>query len=327
MSWRCLLGFGLLSLAMASLHGQAIGAEPQAAREGRFVVDPSWPRGPHGPWGALPGITLDAQDRVFLFTRTRPALQIYQADGTPAGAWHVESSDGAHQVRIAPDGCVWLVDCHTHVVERYDPHGKRLMRLGQWNVAGSDASHFKSPTDVAVLPSGDAFVTDGYGNRRVVHFDSQGRYVRQWGEQGNGPGQFALPHSIVADPENRLYVADRDNGRIQVFDVQGKLLAVWDNGIIPWGLWITPQRTIWVCGSSQVRKGTGWAVLPPPDQLALKVNLDGKVLIRVGLTKVTRPPGKPGEVDWVHSIAVDSHGAIYLGDIQGKRIQKYSIER
>jgi peptidylamidoglycolate lyase len=202
-----------------------------------------------------------------------------------------------------------------------------LLTLGQVGVAGSDRGHFDKPTDMAVLPTGDIFVTDGYGNRRVVHFDAKGKYVKEWGEEGNKPGQFALPHSIVADSKRRLYVADRENARIQIFDTKGKLLAVWENVITPWGLWLTKDQKLWVCGASCVKKeGTNeHVVLPPPDQMLMKLNLKGEVLLRVPLSKTPEPPGKPGELDWVHGIAVDSKDNFYLGDIQGKRVQKFRL--
>lgn len=325
MNPRWCLALGLL--ASWSLVGRVAAAQAPLPPAAQLVVDPHWPQAPHGPWGALAGIAVDTHDQVYVFTRSQPALQIYRRDGSPAGSWPMESTDGAHYVRIAPDGHLWLVDFRKHVVEKFDPQGKRLLRLGQWGSPGSDAQHFNSPTDVAVLPGGDAFVTDGYGNRRVMHFDGQGRFVKQWGSAGTGPGQFALPHSIVADSRGRLVVADRDNGRIQVFDTQGQLLAVWNREIIPWGLYLTPGDRIWVCGSSRVRKaqGEGWTVLPPPDQLLMCFGPEGQVLTRVPLVKTAVPPGKPGELDWVHSIAVDSQGAIYLGDIQGKRVQRFLL--
>jgi len=201
-----------------------------------------------------------------------------------------------------------------------------------------------------VLPTGDIFVSDGYGNRRVIHFDKTGKYIHQWGEAGTKPGQFALPHSIVADSHGRLYVADRENARIQVFDTSGRLLAVWANIITPWGLYMSKNEELWVCGSSALRasgpregaadprveavrpaKGqpearetaSEWEVLPPPDQVVMKLSLQGQVLLRVPLVKTPTPPGKAGELDWVHGLAVDSQGNLYLGDIQGQRAQKF----
>jgi len=274
----------------------------------------------------MPGITVDTRDQIYIFTRSQPAVQVYRADGTFLRAWNVEAFGGAHFIRIGPEGNVWTANIENHVVRKYSPEGKLLLTLGEVGRAGADQRHFDQPTDMAVLPTGDIFVCDGYGNRRVIHFDATGKYVNQWGQAGSKPGQFALPHSIVADSLGRLYVADRENARIQVFDTRGKLLAVWANIVTPWGLWLTKNDEIWVCGSSAVRKDVAdeWTVVPPSDQVVMKLSQKGEVLLRVPLRKTTVPPGKLGEVDWVHGIALDSQGNLYLGDIQGGRAQKFS---
>ena len=295
----------------------------------RCVVDATWPEKPENyEWDQMPGVTLDDQDQVYIFTRSQPAVQVYMADGTFVRAWNSGDFSGAHYIRIGPEGNIWTANIKDHVVRKHSPEGKLLLTLGEPGVVGADQGHFDKPTDMAVLPSGDIFVTDGYGNRRIVHFDANGRYVNEWGRAGDEPGQFALPHSIVADSRGRLYVADRENARIQVFDTRGKLLAVWENIVTPWGLWLTKNQELWVCGASCVKKdGTDeHIVIPPSDQVLMKLNLKGEVLLRIPLPKTAVPPGKPGELDWVHGIAVDSQGNLYLGDIQGKRAQKFSLK-
>ena len=292
-------------------------------------VDTSWPEKPEGfEWAQMPGIVLDNRNQVYIFTRSSPAVQVYKADGTFVRAWNSGDPSGAHFIRIDPEGNIWTANIIDHVVRKHSPEGKLLLTLGQPGVAGADKGHFDKPTDMAILPSGDIFVSDGYGNRRVVHFDANGRYVNEWGQEGNQPGQFALPHAIVADSKGRLYVADRENARVQVFDTKGKLLAVWENIVTPWGLWLTKNEELWVCGASCVKKeGTDeHIVLPPQDQVLMKLNLKGEVLLRIPLAKTAVPPGKAGELDWVHGIAIDSKGSLYLGDIQGKRAQKFRLK-
>jgi DNA-binding beta-propeller fold protein YncE len=304
-------------------------ANPYDSAELRCVVVATWPQKPESfEWAQMPGITLDDRDQVYIFTRSKPAVQVYQTDGTFVRAWNSGDANGSHFIRIDTEGNVWTANITDHVVRKHSSEGKLLLTIGQVGVAGADREHFDKPTDMAVLPSGDIFVTDGYGNRRVVHFDANGKYVNEWGKEGSQPGQFALPHSIVADSKGWLYVADRENARIQVFDTKGKLLAVWENIVTPWGLWLTKSQELWVCGASCVKKeGTNeHVVLPPPDQVLMKLDLKGEVLLRVPLPKTSVPPGKPGELDWVHGIAVDSQGNIYLGDIQGKRAQKFSLK-
>lgn len=322
--------YSLVALALFLILPSHVLAQPpttqQSGTTSHFVVDATWPRKPdHLKWAQMPGITVDTKDQIYIFTRSQPAVQVYQPDGKFLRAWNIEDFGGAHYIRIGPKGNVWTANINNHVVRKYSPEGKLLLTLGQAGRAGADRRHFDRPTDMAVLPTGDIFVSDGYGNRRVIHFDATGKYINQWGQDGTKPGRFALPHSIVADSHGRLYVADRENARIQVFDTKGKLLAVWADIITPWGLWLTKKEELWVCGSSPVKDNTGkWLVIPPPDQVLIKLNLKGKVLLRVPLKKTTAPPGKVGELNWVHAIAFDSQGSLYLGDIQGGRAQKFS---
>jgi NHL repeat len=220
---------------------------------------------------------------------------------------------------------VWLVDSGLHVVRQYTADGTLLLTLGTPGEPGQDSTHFNRPTDVAVTSQGEIFVTDGYGNNRVVHFDARGDFIREWGELGVGRGQFSLPHSIAADSQGRLYVADRNNARIQVFDQAGRFLAEWRDLLVPWHLVVTERDEIYVCGSSPMR----WPKLqlipglvlgiPPKDQLIMVLTPDGR------LTRLwTFPKGQSsGELDWVHALAVDPRGNLYLGDIQGRRAQKF----
>jgi hypothetical protein len=319
----------VLAISVLLCQACAYASSGQSSPTAQCVVDSTWPQKPDRfKWAQMPGITVDAQDQVYIFTRSQPAVQVYRSGGTFVRAWDMEDFAGAHFIRIDPAGNIWTANISSHVVRKYSPEGKVLLTLGEPGRAGADRGHFDKPTDMAVLPSGDIFVSDGYGNRRIVHFDANGKYIKEWGEAGTDPGQFALPHSIVADSRGRLYVADRENARIQVFDTKGELLAVWADRITPWGLWLTKNQELWVCGSSCVKKeGTDeWNVLPPPDQLLMKLNLKGEVLLRVPLPKTAVPPGKPGELDWVHGIAIDSRGNFYLGDIQGARAQKFLLK-
>ena len=318
-----------LTLLVAGHRGeQTLGQSPD--NHLRCVVDPDWPQKPESfTWGAMSGIAVDARDQVYLFNRAAPTVQVYRADGTLVRSWSTPNPKGTHHVKLDPEGNVWLADFRDHVVQKYSPTGKLLLGLGEAGRSGCDESHFDGPTDMAILPTGDVFISDGYGNRRVVHFDRKGRFVKAWGEEGTAPGQFALPHAIDVDSQNRLIVADRNNARIQVFDTRGELLAVWDDSITPWGLAVTGDDTIWVCGSSRVRQPSddGWVIAPPADQLLMKLGADGKALFKTPLRKTVDAPGKPGEVDWVHAIAVDSQGNLYLGDIQGRRAQKFSLRK
>ncbi len=320
---------------VAALGLAAFTLEPGLAQESKYPkvnvavayeVDAKWPQKPSGvAWEAVPGVAVDAQDRVYVFTRADPPVQVYDADGKFVRAWGKEHVKSAHHLKIDHEGNVWAADIGYHVVMKFTPEGKLLLTLGTRDHAGRDETHLDKPTDMAVSPSGDVFVSDGYGNARVVHFDKNGKYVKAWGTLGSKPGQFSIPHAICMDSKGRLYVADRNNGRVQVFDQAGKLLDVWNNLLIPWGLAATKQDEIWACGSSpaQWRPEADNLGVPPKDQLFMKFNTDGKLLQLWTAPKGADGLERPGELNWVHAVAVDSRGNLYAGDIKGKRAQKF----
>ncbi len=291
-----------------------------------YQVDPAWPQRPAGlAWGAASAIAIDSHDHVYLFTRAKPPVQVYDAAGRLLRAWDHPLIRLAHGLRLDCKGHVWVTDVANHVVIEFTPEGKLLRTLGTPGVPGEDRTHFNRPTDVAISPSGDVFVTDGYGNNRVVHFDRHGKFVKAWGRMGIGPGEFSVPHAIVRDSKGRLYVADRNNVRIQVFDENGAYLDEWRSLLVPWGLWITKNDEIWACGSSPMPWVGRQAYLscPPKDQVVMQFNTAGKLLSLWTLPKGEDGKEKPGDVNWLHAIALDSRGNLFLGDIIGKRMQKF----
>jgi sugar lactone lactonase YvrE len=330
--WSCVVLGALWLFALATAPLVPAAQPPKYPRVNVAVgyeLDAKWPQRPASAnWGAVPGIAVDAKDNVYVFTREQPPVQVYDAGGKYLRGWGEKSIKNAHHIRIDGQGNVWIADIGNHVVEKYTPEGKLLMTLGTKGQEGRDQAHFNMPTDMAVMPGGDIYVSDGYGNARIVHFDKAGKLLREWGELGPRPGMFSIPHAIVADSKGRLYVADRNNARIQVFDGSGKFLAEWRDLIVPWGLWMTKNDELWVCGSSPMRwrpKDTNLGV-PPNDQILMRFNTDGKLLQLVAIPKGADGLERPGEVNWVHCIAVDSLGNLYLGDIKGKRAQKWLLQ-
>jgi len=210
----------------------------------------------------------------------------YSAVYGPAGC----ASCGAHSARIDPAGNIWLVDAPGHVVFRLDAANKETMHLGTRGAAGTDASHFNLPTDVAFGPNGDIYVTDGYANARVVKFSRDGKFLLQWGTRGKGAGEFGLPHNLVIDREGRVYVTDRDNQRIEVFDANGKFLTQWTGTGGVSGLAMTKDQRIWT----------------------------GGVLRQLDGTVVGRLPGNPGG----HGVAVTDGGDVYIAQLSGV-VQKF----
>ncbi len=290
-----------------------------------YKVDPSWPQRPDGvTWGAMTGVTLDAQDNVYVYTRGTPPVQVYDTKGRYLRGWGQDVLKSAHFIHIDPKGFVWVPDLDTHTVRKFTPEGKLLLTLGTEGRSGCDEKHFYLPTDIAVTPAGDVFVSDGYGNNRIVHFDADGRFVKAWGKMGVKPGEFSIPHAIEVDSKGRLYVCDRNSARVQVFDQRGKFLDEWRNIMVPWGIHIAKGDDIWICGSSPMRwPEKGGFGGPPKDQLFMRFDPSGKVHQLWTLPLCPEGKEKPGEVNVVHGIAVDTKGNVYLGDVNGKRVQKF----
>ena len=134
-----------------------------------------------------------------------------------------------HGIRVDLAGNVWTLDAHTSMVYKFTPEGKKLLEISVGDVPDK-TQEFCAATDIAFAKDGHVFVTDGYCNARVIEYDATGKKVRQWGQRGAGPGEFALPHSIAIGPKGQIYIADRDNGRLQWFDQRGKFLGEWKYG-------------------------------------------------------------------------------------------------
>lgn len=299
-----------------------------------YEVDPKWPqKPPEFQWKDMPGIAVDQQDQVWIFTRSKPPIQVYTADGKFVKAWGDDTIGNAHHLKIDRDGNLWVSDIGLHVIRKFSPNGEILLTAGVPGEPGADETRFNRPTDVAVAPSGELFVSDGYRNNRIVHLDAKGKFVKQWGQMGVGPNDFSLPHAIAMDSRGRLYIADRNNVRVQIYDQSGKLLDSWRDVIVPWGFWITAKDEIWVCGSSPMpwRDDPAYpgapVSCPPRDQVLMKFNPEGRLLQLWTIPKGEDGKEKPGDVNWLHALAVDSKGDIYVGDIIGKRAQKFVRQR
>lgn len=295
-----------------------------------YEVDPAWPQKPNGfQWAAMPGIAVDDKDQIWIFTRSTPPIQVYTPEGKLVRAWGDKTIGSAHHIKIDHEGNVWVADIGFHIIRKFNPYGEILLTIGTPGVPGEDETHMDKPTDMAIAPNGDVFVSDGYGNNRVVHFDATGKFIKAWGQMGTGPDQFSLPHAIAMDSAGRLYVADRNNVRVQVYNQEGKLLDSWSDVIVPWGFWVTPKDEVWVCGSSPMpwREDPAYPgaplSCPPRDQLVMKFDTSGRVRQLWTIPKGEDGKEKPGDVNWLHAVALDSKGNMYLGDIIGKRAQKF----
>ncbi len=295
-----------------------------------FAVIADWPerRAEHRR-GAVSGAWVDEQDRVWLHTRGTPAVQVYSREGAYLFGWSGETAGGAHHLKMDADGHVWLADLEEHTVRKFTREGESLLVLGTPGEPGGDDRHLFAPTDMAFASNGDIFVADGYGNARIVHYDGEGNFIRSWGRIGSAPGELSLPHAIAIDSRDRLYVADRNNVRIQVYDTGGNLLDSWPDLIVPWGFWISQSDDLWVCGSTPMQwtdhpDYPGFPLgCPPKDQVVMKFDPGGRVVQTWSAPKGVDGAERPGELNWVHCLAFDSGGNLYCGDIVGERLQKF----
>ncbi|MEE3368583.1 MAG: peptidyl-alpha-hydroxyglycine alpha-amidating lyase family protein [Planctomycetota bacterium] len=294
-----------------------------------YQLDATWPRQRSGyAWEAMAGIAVDPAGLIWTLNRGEMPVQVYNTDGKLVRQWGAGMFQSPHQLSIGPRGHIWIADSHDHVVYQFAPDGTRLRTLGIPGEFGDDERHFKMPTDVVETKAGDVFISDGYRNNRVVHYNGQGKFVKQWGTLGVAPGEFSLPHSIDVDSQGRLYVADRNNARVQIFDQAGKFLAQWQNLMVPWTVRVTDRDEVYVCGASpsRWRKEDIQLGIPPKDQLVMKLDTSGRILSwwqfplgQWGADKQARP----GTLAWVHGLGIDSKGNLYLGDIMGKRVQRF----
>jgi DNA-binding beta-propeller fold protein YncE len=213
-----------------------------------------------------------------------------------------------------PDRHVWIVDDNLHVIYKFSNDGKRLVQtLGTPRVKGADATHFNRPTFLAWLPDGTMFVADGYNGTRVAKFDRDGKFLLDWGQKGNPPnerraGYMNNVHGIAVDPNTRrVFVNDRANHRVQVFDENGKYLSEWNTGNDPSDIHlihIGADRMLWA-----VDRGTS---------RILKYDLDGHFLYSWGIWG-----DFPGGFWGVHGLSVDQEGNLYVAEVDNGRVQKF----
>lgn len=305
------------------------------ASEYRLVED--WEQAPRGiAHRDVADVAVDSHDRVYLLTRMEPRVIVYERDGGFVRCWgEGELSDRPHGITIGPDDTVYIVDESSHIIRIYTSDGELRTILGNTDkpsetgvnhsladlydrIASIERSGapFNKPTKLAVAPNGDLYVSDGYGNSCVHRFDATGRLLTSWGEPGTGDGQFHLPHSVAVAPDERVYVVDRENERVQVFGPDGEFQAQWRDFHRPAGLSIRGDR-IYVTELSRRPGYRSWSTDAvhefEPARLSI-LDLDGQLLARW-----QGWDGKPahGAATFAapHGVCVDSYGSIYLAQV------------
>ena len=258
--------------------------------------------------------------------RSEPPILKYDAGGRLLKSWGEGMFLFPHGASVDRSGNLWITDARGgegmgHRVFKFSPDGKVLMTLGKAGVSGSGPDLFDMPTDVVVAPSGDIFVTDSHRsgkNNRVVKFTKEGRFVKEWGRKGSGPGELSEPHTIAMDSQGRLFVGDRENNRIQIFDQDGGYLAEWRQFGRPSGIYITADDTIYVA-DSESGPDTG-----AREQRDIKKGIrigsakDGTVHAFIEDMEPTRDDHSGAE-----GVGVDAHGNVYGAVVRRQMLERH----
>ena len=296
---RRLAAFGLVAtLLTAPLHV----AFAQAARTYEKVA--GWAQLPQGvAWQDMTGVDIDSKGNIYTLQRTPSKVMVFDATGRFLRTWGEGLFTKAHALRVDRDDNVWITDRDLHQALKFTREGKLLMALGTRGVAGDNDSRvaLNGPSDVAVAPNGDIFVSDGESsNTRIVRYARDGTFLKSWGTKGTGPGQLMTPHSIVLDARGRLYVANRGNKRVEIYDQDGAFLGQITNAATPYGLALTRDDVIYVADGTAGSEG-----------LTVLDTQGGKVLAHfAGITGA-------------HMVTVDRAGAIYVAEVRGRAVEKF----
>jgi DNA-binding beta-propeller fold protein YncE len=295
----------------------------------RFQVVEGWEKLPPGyQHQDVDGVAVDSRDRVYLMTRRDARVIVYERDGSFVASWGEGIfTPRTHGIAVGPDDMVYTVDDGDHTVRKFTPDGKQVMMIGTPGKAtdtGYDGKTiasikrggppFNRPTDVAVAPDGEIYVCDGYGNARVHRFTAEGKLLQSWGEPGMGPGEFHLPHGIGVSPDNRVFVTDRENDRIQIFSRDGQFLDMWTHLQRPTDISFDNEGRVyvselwWRLGQSSFTNGKIKWDLPGGVRV---LDLQGNLLLHW----CSADREAPGNFVAPHTICVDSRGDFYVGEV------------
>jgi peptidylamidoglycolate lyase len=294
-----------------------------------------WPNLPEDlVLGNPTGLGIDSHNNIMVFHRgsrvweepfpndkiqENTILTLDKKTGKILKSWGANLFVMPHGLEIDNENNIWVTDVGLHQVFKFSSDGALLLTLGEARVHGDDASHFYLPTDIAVADDGSFYVSDGYGNSRVIKFSKDGKYLFEWGKFGDKQGEFKIPHGIDLDNKGNVYVADRENNRIQKFDAQGNFIAVWQNKITEqlYSVTIDNQNDHlfgidYMTVNDTVVKGSD----------IFRFDLNTNLELQFG-----RSSFYDGPISRYHDIVIDDEESIYVGDILGNKIQKFRLKK
>ncbi len=272
----------------------------------QLVAD--WPQLPEGwNFGLTTGVGVDSKNNVYVYHRGPNTVMCFDASGKHLRSWGDGILTSSHGLAVDSEDNVWVTDIGSHTVVQFSPRGRVRMVLGRKDTPGEDQDTFNQPTHIAFGPRGELYITDGYGNSRVVKYSKDGRFLLAWGKKGKGPGEFNAPHTIAVDHQGKVYVGDRENHRVQIFDENGRFLEQWTHLGSPWGLYFTADHHLFMCDGYKNR--------------VLKLDLEGRILGRFGQS------GKaPGQFSSSHHLALGKKGELYVAEVVNWRVQKFLLK-
>lgn len=294
---------------------------PLPIKPAPFVKIEGWAKLPPGTTfsGKVSAAAVDSKGRVFVADRGPRPIKIFSPSGEFIGSMGddviepstyydlrqdppvpMERRQWVHGLHIDHGDNLWVTDVGRNVVMKFSREGKLLLTLGTLDQAGDTETTFSQPTGVCVAPSGDVFVSDGYGNFRIVKFTAEGRFVKAWGRAGNLPGEFHTPHGLAMDSRGRLYVCDRENDRVQVFDQDGVFIEQWPDLHSLDSLFVAPDDRIYGGGGV--------------DNRIYRFDSHGQILEQWGDSRILGYP---------HNICIDRQGNMYVADVAGGRVEKF----
>jgi len=282
--------------------------------------------------GTPTGLGIDSSGHIFIFSRAgREWTTLMPVPSTPISGKTIHEIDAAtgelihswgdhffvmpHGLTVDINDNIWVTDVALHQVFKFNHQGRLLMTLGEAEKAGKDSAHFNMPTGVAVAKDGSFYVSDGYGNSRVVKFSAEGKYLFEWGTKGRGGGEFDIPHAIELDDRGNVYVADRENGRIQVFDSNGTFLRE------------AAHKSFGnLCSIVFDKKEK--QIIAVDDLTSFAIEHKGSDIIFIdsagtSFTRFGRSGAYNGPRCWYHDVAIDKDGNIYVADLLNGIVQKF----
>ncbi len=282
----------------------------------RYRVVEGWAKWPEG-WqlGDAAAVGVDRNDNVYVFHRGEHPVVVFDRDGNCSRTWGEGVFTRAHGLHVGPDASLYLTDDGDHTVRKCTLDGKVLLTIGVPGEAQPFMSGepFRRCTHTALSPNGEIYVSDGYGNARVHKYTPNGKRILSWGGPGSGPGEFNLPHNISCDADGWVYVADRENHRIQVFDGSGRFETQWHDLHRPSGMYMPPGKCP-ICYVGEIGPYYEFNRNAPNlgPRLSILAN-DGKLIARI--TSVPAAGTGPGQFLSPHGIAVDSRGDVYIAEV------------